>query len=107
MSWNASLTTSQVQAIFEEEVKSAGGKVTDSFNDDTLLFSRAVLPKNKKVARKDRVDKGRSDKGGLGGYLGPPIRISASVHQRSDSSSGRGDKARNEYGACEPGRDGN
>ena len=46
MSWNASLTTSQIQAIFEEEVKSAGGKVTDSFDDDTLLFSRAVLPKN-------------------------------------------------------------
>ncbi len=58
MSWSASLTTSQIQAIFEEEVKSAGGKVTDSFDDDTLLFSRAVLPKNKKVARKDRVDKG-------------------------------------------------
>jgi len=35
MSWSASLTTSQIRAIFEEEVKSAGGKVTDSFDDDT------------------------------------------------------------------------
>jgi hypothetical protein len=58
MSWSASLTTAQIQSIFEEEVKSAGGKVTDTFDDGTLLFTRAVLPKNKKVARRDRVDKG-------------------------------------------------
>ena len=58
MSWNASLTTAQIQTIFEDEVKLAGGKVTDSFDDKTLLFSRAVMPKNKKVARKDRVDSG-------------------------------------------------
>ena len=58
MSWSASLTTAQIQTIFEEEVKSAGGKVTDTFDDGTLLFTRAVLPKNKKVARRDRVDKG-------------------------------------------------
>ncbi|MCZ6529502.1 MAG: hypothetical protein O6949_04105 [Chloroflexi bacterium] len=58
MSWNASLTTAQIQTIFEQEVKSAGGKVTDTFDDGTLLFTRAVLPKNEKVARRDRVDKG-------------------------------------------------
>ncbi len=58
MSWNASLTTAQIQTIFEEEVKLAGGKVTDTFDDGTLLFTRAVLPKNEKVARRDRVDKG-------------------------------------------------
>jgi hypothetical protein len=58
MSWNASLTTAHIQTIFEEEVKSAGGKVTDTFDDGTLLFTRAVLPKNEKVARRDRVDKG-------------------------------------------------
>ncbi len=58
MSWNASLTTAQIQTIFEEEVKSAGGKVTDAFDDGTLLFTRAVLPKNEKVARRDRVDNG-------------------------------------------------
>ena len=58
MSWNASLTTEQIHLIFADEVKSAGGKVTDTFDDGTLLFTRAVLPKNKKVARRDRVDKG-------------------------------------------------
>ena len=58
MSWSASLTTAQIQTVFEEEVKSIGGKVTDTFDDGTLLFTRAVLPKNKKVARRDRVDKG-------------------------------------------------
>lgn len=58
MSWNASLTTAQIQSIFEDEVKAAGGKISDSFDDGTLLFSRAVLPKNKKVARRDRIDKG-------------------------------------------------
>ena len=58
MSWSASLTTAQIHSIFEEEVKSAGGKVTDSFDDGTLLFTRAVLPEVKKVARRDRVDKG-------------------------------------------------
>ena len=58
MSWSASLTTAQIQSVFEEEVKSAGGKVSDTFDDGTLLFTRAVLPKNKKVARRDRVDKG-------------------------------------------------
>ena len=49
MSWTASLTTAQIQTIFEEEVKLAGGKVTDTFDDGTLLFTRAVLPKNEKV----------------------------------------------------------
>lgn len=58
MSWNASLTTAQIQSIFEEEVKSADGKVSDSFDDGTLLFARATLPANKKVARRDRIDKG-------------------------------------------------
>lgn len=58
MSWSASLTTGQIQSIFEGEVKSAGGKVTDTFDDGTLLFTRAVLPEDKKVARRDRVDKG-------------------------------------------------
>ncbi|MFQ5942763.1 MAG: hypothetical protein ACE5JF_04345 [Anaerolineales bacterium] len=58
MSWNASLTTTQIQKVFEDEVKIAGGKVTDTFDDGTLLFTRAVLPENEKVARRDRVDKG-------------------------------------------------
>ncbi len=58
MSWSASLTTAQIHSIFEGEVKSAGGKVTDTFDDGTLLFTRAVLPEDKKVARRDRVDKG-------------------------------------------------
>ncbi len=58
MSWNASLTTARIQSIFEEEVKVAGGKISDSFDDGTLLFTRAVLPANGKVARRDRVDKG-------------------------------------------------
>ena len=58
MSWSASLTTKQIHSIFEDEVKDAGGKVTDTFDDGTLLFTRAVLPKNKEVARKDRVDQG-------------------------------------------------
>ena len=80
MSWNASLTTSQVQAIFEEEVKSAGGKVTDSFNDDTLLFARAVLPKNKKVARRDRVDNGVAIKAAWEDIWVHPLRLSASMH---------------------------
>ncbi|MFQ5944369.1 MAG: hypothetical protein ACE5JF_12535, partial [Anaerolineales bacterium] len=58
MSWSASLTTAQIQTVFEEEVESAGGKVTDTFEDGTLLFTRAVLPKDENVARRDRVDKG-------------------------------------------------
>ena len=58
MNWNASLTTSQINTIFADEVKSAGGKVTDTFDDGTVLFSRAVLPQHTEVARKDRIDKG-------------------------------------------------
>lgn len=58
MSWSASLTTKQIHAIFEDEVKAADGKVADTFDDGTLLFVRAVLPQNKDVARKDRVDQG-------------------------------------------------
>lgn len=58
MSWNASLTTSQIKSVFEDEVKAVGGKVTDTFDDGSVLFTRAVLPENAKVARKDRVDKG-------------------------------------------------
>lgn len=63
MSWNASLTTAQIKAVFTEEIASAGGKVTDTFDDGTLIFSRAVLPQNEEIARKDRVDQGVALKG--------------------------------------------
>jgi len=107
MSWSASLTTEKIQSIFEDEVKSAGGKITDSFDDDTLLFSRAVLPKNEKVARKDRVDKGVALKAAWEDIWVHPDVFRRVCINGGDRSPGRGDGTRNEHRTCGSSRDGN
>jgi len=49
------LTTQEIGAIFAEEVETAGGRVSDQFDDGTRLFLRAVLPDEREVRPGDRL----------------------------------------------------
>lgn len=52
------IATSQIATIFAEEIKSAGGSVTDGFKNGALLFTRSVLPEFTQVAPGDRLQPG-------------------------------------------------
>jgi hypothetical protein len=52
------LTTDEIQAIFQEEMTTAGGTVTGSFNDGARLFTRSLLPRVREVRRSDEVQGG-------------------------------------------------
>jgi hypothetical protein len=52
------LTTGEIAAIFAEEIAAQGGTVTDTFDDGSRLFQRAVLPAEQEVKSRDRVQGG-------------------------------------------------
>jgi hypothetical protein len=49
------LTTQEIGAIFADEMETAGGRVSDRFDDGTRLFLRAVLPDEREVRPGDRL----------------------------------------------------
>jgi hypothetical protein len=55
MSFQDDLTTSEIGAIFAEEVAAAGGSVANAFDDGNRLFMRAILPAESEVKSNDRV----------------------------------------------------
>jgi hypothetical protein len=58
MSLDNRLTTAEIQAIFAEEVRAAGGSVSDTFDDGARLFTRSVLPGVRDVRPGDRLQGG-------------------------------------------------
>jgi hypothetical protein len=58
MSFQGGLTTSEIAAIFAEEIAAQGGIVSDKFDDGARLFVRATLPDEQEVERQDRVKGG-------------------------------------------------
>jgi hypothetical protein len=52
------MAPSEIAAVFAEEIKSAGGIVTDVFEDEGLTFARSVLPEFVEVAPRDRLQPG-------------------------------------------------
>jgi hypothetical protein len=52
------LTASELSAIFAEEVKKVGGRVTETIDAKPLFFARSVLPGVREVARGDRLQGG-------------------------------------------------
>jgi hypothetical protein len=52
------IATSQIATIFAEEIATAGGKITDGFQDGSLLFTRSVLPELTEVAPGDQLQPG-------------------------------------------------
>lgn len=53
-----SLTPADTLSIFQDEVSTFKGSVTDHFQDERRLFARAVLPLEKEVRPKDAVNGG-------------------------------------------------
>jgi hypothetical protein len=51
-------TTAEMAEVFAEEVAEIGGKVTDRFDDGTILLARSVLPDLREVGRNDNVQGG-------------------------------------------------
>ena len=58
MSFQGGLLTSEIATIFAEEIAAQGGTVTDTFDDGARLFQRAVLPDEREVQHRDRVQGG-------------------------------------------------
>jgi len=52
------LTTTQISAVFGEEIAARGGQVRDAFDDGLRLFARAVLPQMDEVRPGDQVQGG-------------------------------------------------
>jgi hypothetical protein len=55
---DSSLTTTQVLAVFAEEIAAHGGQVTDTFHDGQRLFTRSILPHVEEVRPGDRMQGG-------------------------------------------------
>jgi hypothetical protein len=51
-------STVEIKAVFAEEINSAGGVVTDIFDDGCRLFLRSVFPRLREVASGDKVQGG-------------------------------------------------
>jgi hypothetical protein len=51
-------TTADIKALFAEEIATAGGVVSDTFDDGARLFTRSVLPGLREVAKGDKVQGG-------------------------------------------------
>jgi hypothetical protein len=49
MLYDSPLTTSEILAVFDAEITTRGGRVTETFNDGRRLFSRSVLPEVEEV----------------------------------------------------------
>jgi hypothetical protein len=58
MSWNDSLTTAHILAVFTEEIAAHEGVVTDTFDDGVRLFTRSVLPRVEEVRPRDQLQGG-------------------------------------------------
>jgi hypothetical protein len=58
MAFQDNLTTSEIGAIFAEEIAVAGGRVANAFDDGNRLFMRAILPPEREVKSNDRVQGG-------------------------------------------------
>jgi hypothetical protein len=52
------MSSSQIAEIFSDEMHSANGKVTDTFDDGSRLFTRSVLPPSMEVSPGDRLQGG-------------------------------------------------
>jgi len=52
------LTTREIGVLFAEELAEVGGKVRETYDDGTLLFSRSILPGTQEVGKGDRVQGG-------------------------------------------------
>jgi hypothetical protein len=58
MSRDAFLTTTEIKALFAEEIIAEGGAVSDTFDDGSLLFTRSILPQVREVRTADQVQGG-------------------------------------------------
>jgi hypothetical protein len=58
MSFDDHLTTSHIHTLFADEVQSAGGTVSDTFDDGRRLYARSILPPVAEVRPGDRVQGG-------------------------------------------------
>jgi hypothetical protein len=52
------LSTAEVLSIFSEEITAHQGRVTDTFDDGTRLFTRSILPQVKQVRPGDKLQGG-------------------------------------------------
>ena len=50
--------TKQIKAVFEEQITSLNGSVTDAFDDGSVLYLRSVLPQAEEVRRGDKLRAG-------------------------------------------------
>ncbi len=58
MAFQDGLTTSEIATIFTEEIAALGGSIPDTFDDGARLFMRAILPEEREVQPRDRVQGG-------------------------------------------------
>jgi len=58
MSFSSVLTTSEIDALFTEEIRTVGGQVLDQFHDGGRLFLRAVCSRAESIQPGDRVQGG-------------------------------------------------
>jgi hypothetical protein len=52
------LTIAEIKALFAEEIRAAGGSLSDTFDDGARLFSRSLLPQVREVRKADRLQGG-------------------------------------------------
>jgi hypothetical protein len=58
MTYRDWLTTREILEVFADEVTTAGGKVTETFDDEHFLYARSILPGEREVQRGDKVQGG-------------------------------------------------
>jgi hypothetical protein len=58
MRFDHALSTEHIRAVFQEEITSHQGTVTDTFDDGTRVFLRSVLPLHAEVAPGDKLQGG-------------------------------------------------
>ena len=51
-------STTTIKELFDEEIAAAGGVVSQSYHDESLLFARSVFPQVREVARGDKLQGG-------------------------------------------------
>jgi hypothetical protein len=52
------MTTREILEVFADEITTAGGKVTETFDGERILYARSVLPGEREVRRGDNVQGG-------------------------------------------------
>src|SRR5258708_17867691 len=52
------LTTAGIRQVFTVEIVNLGGKVKDVFDDGNRLYARSILPADREVRPKDRMNSG-------------------------------------------------